>query len=263
MSFPSLADLTADLAAFLSATWRAVRVFMTVLRSGPGAEPVRVAETRASEGSRLPSSYGRTRLVMLPVNPYTLHAYWEVTSETLMEAERRMTARTAQAQAALRFYDAGSLAREPVFDIDVRLGARNWFVPLWAPGRSYDVELGLKGEAGEFVALARYNAVRTPRAWPEPQVHEHFMYVSGADREQTAVLPPTFRKPVLIRPRAPLSPTVAAGSLRPLKVRWNPPADWRAGAGKPRAARDADLAAAAEEVFIPGISSMPSSTASS
>src|SRR5213592_4626191 len=35
------------------------------------------------ELERLPSSYGKTRLVMLAIDSYTVHAFWEVTLENL------------------------------------------------------------------------------------------------------------------------------------------------------------------------------------
>ena len=70
---------------------------------------------------KLPEAYGKTRLVLLPVDPYLIHAYWEVAPEQLKEA-------------TLRFYRSKPL---DYFDVPVDLQSRKSYVRLWRPKESH------------------------------------------------------------------------------------------------------------------------------
>lgn len=143
----------------------------------------------------LPETYGRDRLVMLVVDPHQVHAYWEVTTQKLAEAQRIMDW-SSLPPAVLRFHGvAGSESPADSFDVPVNLQSRNWYVHLWTPDRSYYAELGLKSDSGQFVCLAKSNEVRTPRAWPVMQVKEHFTQVDAAQRRGEPVSPPAFVRP--------------------------------------------------------------------
>jgi hypothetical protein len=143
------------------------------------------------EEGELPESYGETRVVLLAVDPNLVHAYWNVAPDKLREAKSRVG---ESSQAVLRFYEAGAR-----FDVDIDLGPRNWYVPLWSAGKSYYVDLGLRGEGGSFVQLARSNVVHTPRAMPVVEVGERFLSVAAPERRAESV------------PPAPVSPAVPAG----------------------------------------------------
>lgn len=95
----------------------------------------------------------------MAVDPYLVYAYWSAAPG----------ADDPQAQAALRFHD---ISDSSSFDVDVDLRARNWYVHLWSPERTYVVDLGLRREDGGFIALARSNVVETPPAWPRLTVEE-------------------------------------------------------------------------------------------
>lgn len=144
------------------------------------------------EEGGLPESYGGTRVVLLVVNPYLVHAYWEVTPDKLREAQGRIG---GSVRAVLRFYESGGN-----FDVDIDLGPRNWYVPLWSAGKSYHLDLGLRGGDGSFVPVARSNVVHTPRVLPTVEVGERFMRVAARGRRQE-ITPPPYRKPR--RPRVP------------------------------------------------------------
>src|SRR5262245_66399018 len=82
----------------------------------------------------LPRSYGKPRLVLLVVDPYLLHAYWEVATEKLNELQEQ-----AAQQAILRFYrskPAYEDAPTDQFDVEVDIQSRNWYVHLWRPEES-------------------------------------------------------------------------------------------------------------------------------
>jgi Domain of unknown function (DUF4912) len=109
----------------------------------------------------LPSSYGTNRLVLLPVDPYLIYTYWELADDPPP---------TAGSRAVLRFHESPVNSSPHVsrpFDVDIDLGAGNWYVHLWSPDKFYQAHLGLRGEDGAFVILAQSNLVRTPPARPK------------------------------------------------------------------------------------------------
>jgi hypothetical protein len=137
----------------------------------------------AQEAGQLPDSYGRTRLVVLPIDSYSVHAYWEVTGEKLAATEQSLRAGHG-AQPVLRFCDLSD--RSKFFDIHISLESRNWYVPLWTAGGSYLVELGLKGFDAEFMPLATSGRVQTPRAWPKLEVDDEFLRSPRPSRQAPA-----------------------------------------------------------------------------
>ena len=217
----SLAELIADLEAALVAMPKAVRA---LLGPGPAQPPEpqvtqfgeyeRVEEAKFSpapppqalDEGELPESYGRTRLVMLAGGPYQVHAYWEVTPESLSEAEQKIESDSNPYCAVLRFHDAVSANGASAagwFDVNVDVRARNWYVQLWSADMTYRAELGLRGADGRFAGLAESNLVRTPRAWPRPELEEHFARVEPEQQKPEAVPPPAFVKPSRPRPEPP------------------------------------------------------------
>lgn len=245
MTGGGLAGLIAAVETALRAGLKAVRAFAGTLRprglARPQAAPAaHFGEQEELEESKyyppapfctmklegeLPDSYGKTRVLMLVVDPNLVHAHWEVTPDKLREAKSQME---GSSQPVLRFYDATGC-----FDVDVDLGSRNWYVPLWSAGESYYADLGLRGEDGSFVQLARSNVVLTPRALPIVEVEERFMRVAAPGRRAEIVPPPPYRKPR--RPHAPVSPEVPAGAgpsgADLAEVPTSPSAPARAAAG--------------------------------
>jgi len=174
--------------------------------------PPAPSEASKLEEGELPDSYGKTRVVLLVVDPNLVHSYWEVTPQQLRQAESQIG---ESSQPVLRFYGAGES-----FDVEVDLRSRNWYVPLWSSGKSYYVDLGLRGGDGSFVRLAQSNAVHIPRALPVIDVEERFMRVEEPGRLAEIIEPPPYRKPS--RPQASLQPP-APVSMR--DSAWAGPSD--------------------------------------
>jgi hypothetical protein len=133
----------------------------------------------------LPESYGETRVVLLPIDPYLVHAYWEVAPGKMNEVKQRVGSDFSRARPSLRFYESLPAHSEPgsppqaAFDVDIQLEARNWYVHLWSPDKTYHVDLGFRTERGSFVPLATSNEVQTPPAWPARDAEERYMRVEG------------------------------------------------------------------------------------
>ena len=117
-----------------------------------------------ADAGDLPEWSGRPRVILLPIDPYLVHVYWDF---DLSRLPRDTTA------AVLRFYDAAGH-----FDVDVDLRTSNWYVPLWSPAKTYYADLGAITAAGEFIPLVRSNTIETPRAWPVAEVEHHFVSAS-------------------------------------------------------------------------------------
>src|SRR6059036_2335402 len=132
--------------------------------------------------AELPDHYGRTELVLMVVDPLLLFAYWEVTPESLGQAQDALGAEMEGARAVLRFYDISLIHFDGTnahhtFDIAIGLEARNWYVHLWTAEKSYCADLGFVARTGRFHSITRSNVVHTPRAGVSTRDEERWMRV--------------------------------------------------------------------------------------
>ncbi|MEA3385385.1 MAG: DUF4912 domain-containing protein [Thermodesulfobacteriota bacterium] len=128
-------------------------------------------------------TYCESRVVLLPVEPYLIHAYWDVTSNDIEKAKQRLGDDYGQSQAILRFYDVTNIIYDGTnahgfFDVDIDLQAKDWYVDLWSPDKSYFVDLGFKTRDDFCLSLARSGVAKTPCAGPAPKADEHYMLVA-------------------------------------------------------------------------------------
>jgi len=198
----------------------------------------------------LPLAYGKTRLVLLPVDPYLIHAYWEVAPGSFNQAKQSM----------LRFY--GSKPGDS-FDVEIDLRARNWYIHLSTPEESLYADLVLKRDDGSLTSVVRSRVIHMPAVEPKMSIEQHFMRLEPTERRAEIVPPP---------PRPVALPINAAEILRDslrnayASLRWQPEQSkpesaHRANiAGPPAARRVVDLTAMAEIKFRAGSSSGTSDT---
>ncbi len=160
--------------------------------------------------SDIPDHYGRTELVLMVMDPLHLFAYWEVTPESLREAQDALGAEMDGARAVVRFYDISLIHFDGAnahhtFDIDIGLEARGWYVPVWTADKSYCADLGFVARTGRFHAIVRSNVIQTPRAGISGNTNERWMRVKFVrrrkpDRARTLEFVPA---PALPRPLSP------------------------------------------------------------
>jgi hypothetical protein len=136
------------------------------------------------ETGSLPASYDTTRVVLLPVEPYLVTVYWELSPGDLRKVSRLSRTHARKAEAVLRFYDVtrgirGSKNVPGFFDISVDLKAGNWYVHLWSAEKSYFVELGIRTASGRFLPIAASNTAEVPPARPSPHSDEDYLLVTG------------------------------------------------------------------------------------
>lgn len=162
-----------------------------------------------SEPGDLPGSYGKSRIVLLPVEPYLLHVYWDVTPAELDKAKHQINEEHAQSQAILRCYDITNTIIDGTnangsFDVHIDLLSKCWYVHLWSPEKSYFIELGSKTEDGRFYPIARSNIADIPPAWPAHKSVQHYMHVAG-DYDLLETVP----APIDVQPSNRLTPPKA------------------------------------------------------
>ncbi len=153
------------------------------------------------------------------VDPLLLFGYWEVTPESLSEAQDALGAEMEGARAVLRFYDIslihfdGTNAHD-TFDIDIGLEARGWYVHLWTAEKSYCADLGFVARTGRFHAITRSNIVHTPRAGVSAREEERWMRVRFARRRK-----PDPARPLESVPAPPIRGRQSPEELRALLER--------------------------------------------
>lgn len=256
---------------------------------GGGKEPARTApahdELRRTEKPEpavpeFPSepepwrgSPDETRVVLLPVDPYLVHVYWELASRDLEEAQKRLSElgrHGQQPQAVLKFYDVTRLIFDGTnahasFEVNIELGAGNWYVHLWSPEKSYCVDLGFRTGEGGFLPIARSNVAETPRAWPSVRTEQTFTLEGACQRVESvrsAMEPeeiPPLSTPTPDEERDEPPPiqlaevemeigTTKTPSLAPASETARAPAQSKQG-------RRLDLAGMSEKQFVCGLSS--------
>lgn len=134
------------------------------------------AQSFGTGQSDIPYGYGGDRIVLLVRDPRWLHSYWEISEDRYNEARRSLGERVSSASEILRVYDASS-DKWASFDIKIFGGARNWYINVPAPDRTYVVDIGYLAQDGTFFALARSNAVRTPREGISDVIDEEWMTI--------------------------------------------------------------------------------------
>ncbi len=108
----------------------------------------------------LPWSYDETRLTALVRDPYWLFAYWEITGaahEAAIDAVGRE--KWFLARPVIRVHD---VTGGGAYDVAVNEDARNWYLNVGQPDRTFYLEIGRITADGRFIMLARSNTVHTP-----------------------------------------------------------------------------------------------------
>jgi hypothetical protein len=119
-------------------------------------------------GSRPNAAPKGDRVIAMVRDPYWLHVYWEISSESILRTEASLGSIWYMAKPVLRILDVSaedttSAAESFLRDIEIHGGVNNWYVDLDGSGRSYRVDVGYLTSKGRFLALARSNVVTPPK----------------------------------------------------------------------------------------------------
>ncbi len=111
----------------------------------------------------LPWSYGETKLVLMPVDPYLIYAYWDFSPDDWKAIQDK------REQVVLRIYDVtmiqfnGTNAHN-FFDVPITLEAQCWYIPIWSAEKSLCAAIGWRLSDGTLRPIIRSNVIQTPRA---------------------------------------------------------------------------------------------------
>jgi hypothetical protein len=124
------------------------------------------------------------RLIVMVRDPYWLHAYWELSRQSVERAQAAMGQHWHAAKPTLRLYkvaDDGSATW--LRSITIHGGVSNWYVDVHDPPCSFRLEIGYEAGEDMFFCLARSNTVSTPPAGMSDAVDENWKDVAqNADR---------------------------------------------------------------------------------
>ncbi len=167
-----------------------IRALAAAVAVAPGREAGadRPVASQRGEGS-LPADLGRDRLVLLPLDPYWVHAYWELAAKPAVEGGDSPDREDEAAPTTLRVYDVTFIEFDgfnahSFFDIVLTPEANNWYINLWSPEKSLCAELGRIRSDGTFVSRVRSNVISTPPAWPSPHTEQRWMQVRWTPEAQ-------------------------------------------------------------------------------
>ena len=144
------------------------------------AEPEEGLRERDVQTDSLPSSYNQTKLVVMVRDPYWLYAYWDIDAHMQQQINSQFSLHPGILRSIIRIHDItdisfdGSNSLSQV-DVDVDLGAKNWYLFIGEPNRSFVFDLGLINSDGEMFLISRSNIVRTPSDGPSEIVDEKWM----------------------------------------------------------------------------------------
>ncbi len=145
---------------------------------------VKPQDTSARNGRlKMNGKMGRDRIVLMVRDAYWLHAYWEVTRQSVQRAQAAMAEQWHSARPVLRVIevDAGattSAAERVSREIFIHGGVTNWYIDVPNPPRSFRVDIGYLSTQGKFYSLARSNVVSTPNPGGVDETDPHWTDVA-------------------------------------------------------------------------------------
>lgn len=128
----------------------------------------------------LSSRYGQDKIVLQTRDSWWIHAYWEVTPQTIDNLKQRLGNTFYSAKIVLRVYDVSHIVfngtnAHRFFDVEINYDANSWYIDTAGPGRAWCVDIGLRLATGEFIMIVRSNTVDTPLECPSWVTDEEWM----------------------------------------------------------------------------------------
>ncbi len=162
-------------------------------------------ERPVSENRELPEAYGTARLLLMPRDPRSLYAHWDLTSAQ----QRHHNSLAAEGHLILRVRQ-GRPIDLMAFELHVLPESRHWFIPVPAGAAAYRVELGYYDAAREWISVIASGWVSTPPETVSPDKSVQFALMpSGPSRVRQSKGTPALLTP----PRVSWLPGL--GSERP------------------------------------------------
>jgi len=175
-----------------------------------GASPA--VERPVSENRELPEAYGTARLLLMPRDPRSLYAHWDLTSAQ----QRHHNSLAAEGHLILRVHQ-GRPIDLTAFELHVLPESRHWFIPVPAGAAAYRVELGYYDAAREWISVIASGWVSTPPETVSPDKSVQFATMAaGPSRPHRSKGTETCPMPSIPGPAGTLK------LLAPPRVSWLP-----------------------------------------
>lgn len=143
-------------------------------RSGASSRPLSPvvppgASKEPAAAKAIPTGPTKDRVLLMVPDPYWLHAYWELTTQSVQRAEAALRQDWHGARQVIRLFDVTSqdttsTSETPMRDIVIHNGCNNWYIDVPQPPRTYRADIGYVSRRGDFFVLARSNQVTPPKA---------------------------------------------------------------------------------------------------
>jgi hypothetical protein len=165
----------------------------------------------------------KDRLTLTSPDPFWLHAFWELTSQSVLRAEAAMGPDWHGAKPVIRLYDVTSgdttsTSDTPLRDIVVHGGCSRWYIDVPQPPRSYQTAIGYLAKGGRFFPLTRSNVVMPPVAGASDAMDDESDHDRGP--RSTADGLPVGREVPTDRDRRPLKDSpFGSGAVLPGKLK--------------------------------------------
>ncbi len=119
----------------------------------------------------LPDSYGENRIVIMQRDPLCLFCYWELQQAKIDNFLKNLSTLAYDASLVLRVYDVTNILFDgnnanKYFDSVLVQGAKDWYIHLEEPNRSFCADIGFLTSDGTFHMLTRSNTITTPGMCP-------------------------------------------------------------------------------------------------
>jgi hypothetical protein len=126
-----------------------------------------------------PAKRMRDRAVLMVRGPHWLHAFWEITPQSIVRAQAALGQDWHGAKPVLRVLkiERGGQATPSeriIREIEIHGGVKNWFIDVREPPLACRVELGYRATSGRFHSLTRSNAVASPPASQPDTLDTHW-----------------------------------------------------------------------------------------
>jgi hypothetical protein len=111
----------------------------------------------------------KDRILLTAPDPFWLHAFWELSVQSVQRAEAALGQDWYGARPVIRLFDVTSqdttsTSESPVRDIFIHGGCNHWYVDVAQPPKSYRADIGYLTRSGRFFPLSRSNVVVPPKA---------------------------------------------------------------------------------------------------
>ena len=134
-------------------------------------------------GFELPEGYSDCRITLLVRDPYWIYSYWELPNWKLDELKSLMGHdQFSRSKKILRVYEVSGINftgmnANKTFDIHLSGDAKNWYVNIGEPNRSWCIDIGFLTADGKFYVAARSNIISTPRDSMSDEIDEEWITI--------------------------------------------------------------------------------------